>query len=121
MLFVRKNLRRHIHYGKLMTCFHNANIVRKKPQKTTLNIFNQNPKGAYKSDIGKKTANPHEVNQRWRTSGKSSGCGAYWEPQYEPVGAEVNQIWQTSGKLNVHGASFEPQYEPVGAKVNQTW
>ena len=44
MLFVRKIFRHHIHYGKLMTCFHNGNIVGKKPQKTTLNILDQNPK-----------------------------------------------------------------------------
>ena len=28
MLFVSKNFRRHIHYGTLMTCFHNGNIIR---------------------------------------------------------------------------------------------
>ena len=78
------------------------------------------PKGAYQSDIVKKTANPIEMNQIWRTSGKSNVCGALWEPQYEPVGAEVNQIWPTSGKSNVRGASCEPPCEPVGAEVKQT-
>ena len=80
-----------------------------------------NPKGAYEFDIGKKTVNPTKVNQIWRTSEKSNVCGATWEAQYEPVGADVNQTWRTSGKSNVCGASCEPPYEPVSAEVNQTW
>ena len=44
------------------------------------------------------------------------GCGIFLNTA-NPI--EVNQIWRTSGKLNVRGASWEPQYEPVGAKVNQ--
>ena len=104
-----------------MTCFHNGNIVGKKTLEDHSEHLGSKPNGAYESDIGKKTANPAEVNQIWRTSGKSNALGASWEPHYEPAGVEVNQIWRTSGKSYVHGASCEPLYEPVGAEVNQTW
>ena len=74
------------------------------------------PKDAYEFDDGKKTANPTEVNQVWRTSGKSNVRGASCEPPYEPVGAEVNQTWRTSEKSNVRGVSWGPPYESVGAE-----
>ena len=71
--------------------------------KKTSGHLGSKPKGAYESDIGKKTANPTEVNQIWRTSGKLNVHGASCEPPYEPAGAEENQTWRTSEQSNVRG------------------
>ena len=53
------------------------------------------PKDAYEFDDGKKTANPTEVNQVWRTSGIPNVRGVSWGPPYESVGAE--RVVKSSG------------------------